>query len=75
MPFDQRRKCQLGSFPGVGRESFQELAVGQVAESPDIVERPELTQDRPVVSCGFHEVCPHPANAFDSFVPVSVVSL
>ena len=51
MPLDQRREGQLGYLACVGRESFQELAVGQVADGSDVVEGLEADESgpRPVV--------------------------
>ncbi len=37
MPLDERREGQLGYLIRIGRESFQELAVGQGANGPEIV--------------------------------------
>ena len=61
MPLDQRRERQFCHLVCVGRESFQELAVCQVPDRPDIVERSELTNNRPVRSFESHRICPQPS--------------
>ncbi len=43
VPLDQCREGELGHLVAVGRETFQKLAVGQVANRPNIVEGSELT--------------------------------
>ena len=48
VPLDQRREGQLGHLVRIGRESFQELAVGQVPDGPDVVEGSELTKNGPI---------------------------
>ncbi len=66
VPFDQRREGQLGQLVSVARESFQELAVGQVPDGPKVVEGSELPKNGPFPSSDDHGVCPQPAIAFIS---------
>ena len=40
--FDQGREGELGDLAGAGRKSLQKLAVGQLADRPDVEERVEL---------------------------------
>ena len=65
VPLDQGREGQLGRLVGIGRESFQELAVGQVPDGPEIIEGSELTKYGPVPSSDYHDVCPQPVNRLD----------
>ena len=57
VPLDQRREGQLGHLVRVGREAFQDLAVGQILDTPDIVEGLELTKESPVPSSDCHRAC------------------
>ncbi len=75
VPLDKRRKGQLGHLVRIGRESFQELAVGQVSDGPDVIEGSELTNNGRVPSSDYHVVCPHPANRLWLADPLSIVSL
>ena len=43
-------KASSATSSRIGRKSFQELAVGQVPDGPDIVEGSELTKNGPVPS-------------------------
>ena len=61
VPLDQGREGQLGHLVRVGGESFQELAVGQVPDGPDVVKGPELTKESPVPSSDDHDVGPSAA--------------
>ena len=47
---DQDREGQLGGLAPLGRESLQELTVGQLADRTDVEERPELPPDGPVLT-------------------------
>ncbi len=60
VPLDQDGESQLGGLAAVGREPLQELAVGQLPDRADAIERPELPPDRPVLPDG-HRRYPPPA--------------
>ena len=75
VPLDQCREGQLGHLIRSGREPFQELAVGQAPDGPDVVKSLELTKGGPAPLSGYHGVCPQPASRLFLADPVSVVSL
>ena len=50
MPLDQDREGELGGVIPVGREPFQELAVGQLTDATHVEERAELPEDSPILS-------------------------
>ena len=47
MAMHQGREGILGVVPGPGEEELQQLGVGQAAERPEGVERPDLTEGTP----------------------------
>ena len=47
---DQGRERQLGGFALAGRKPLQELAIGQLADRPDIKKRAKLPDDSPVLA-------------------------
>jgi hypothetical protein len=74
VPLDERREGQLGHLVRVGREFFQELAVGQLLDTPEIVQGLELTKESPVPSPDCHVPAPQSTIRFDVAEPVSFVS-
>ena len=50
MPFDERRKRQLGRLTTPGRKPFEKLTVRQLPDRSQVEHGPELPPDSPLLS-------------------------